>query len=227
MPRYRQADPPGESRHHGVCALFRVLWRSGGQAAWRDNPVCGGIYGLALREPYGVTGHIIPWNYPAQILGRTVGASLAAGNACVVKPAEDACLSVVRVAELALECGLPPGVFNVITGLGVEAGAALAAHDGHRSPVVHRLASGRLLDRAVRSRQSHTGGARTRRQVASDCVSLTQTWTKRFRWSSMRSCKMRVRPARLAAGCSSSGRSTIGPSACWANDLRRSRQDLA
>ena len=93
-------------------------------------PYAEGFTVFALREPYGVTGHIIPWNYPSQILGRTVGASLAAGNACVVKPAEDACLSVVRVAELALGCGLPPGVFNVITGLGVEAGAALAAHTG-------------------------------------------------------------------------------------------------
>ncbi len=93
-------------------------------------PYAEGFTVIGLREPYGVTGHIIPWNYPAQILGRTVAASLAAGNASVVKPAEDACLSVVRVAELALESGLPPGVFNVITGLGVEAGAALAAHEG-------------------------------------------------------------------------------------------------
>jgi aldehyde dehydrogenase (NAD+) len=93
-------------------------------------PYAEGFTVFALREPYGVTGHIIPWNYPAQILGRTVGASLAAGNACVVKPAEDACLSVVRIAELALDSGLPAGVFNVITGLGIEAGAALAAHTG-------------------------------------------------------------------------------------------------
>ncbi|MBV8655278.1 MAG: aldehyde dehydrogenase family protein [Candidatus Eremiobacteraeota bacterium] len=93
-------------------------------------PYSEGFTVFALREPYGVTGHIIPWNYPAQILGRTVGASLAAGNACVVKPAEDACLSVVRIAELALECGLPAGVFNVITGFGAEAGAALASHPG-------------------------------------------------------------------------------------------------
>jgi aldehyde dehydrogenase (NAD+) len=93
-------------------------------------PYANGFTVFALREPYGVTGHIIPWNYPAQILGRTVGASLAAGNSCVIKPAEDACLSVVRIAELALECGLPTGVFNVITGFGAEAGAALASHAG-------------------------------------------------------------------------------------------------
>ena len=93
-------------------------------------PFRTGFTVLTLREPYGVTGHIIPWNYPAQIMGRSVGASLAAGNACVVKPAEDASLSTLRVAELALEAGLPPGAFNVVTGLGAMAGAALSAHPG-------------------------------------------------------------------------------------------------
>jgi len=85
---------------------------------------------LTWREPHGVTGHIIPWNYPLQIFGRSVGGALAAGNACVVKPAEDACLSLLRVAELAAEIGLPPGALNIVTGLGREAGAALAMHRG-------------------------------------------------------------------------------------------------
>jgi aldehyde dehydrogenase (NAD+) len=83
-----------------------------------------------LREPHGVTGHIIPWNYPAQMLGRTIAPALAMGNATVLKPAEDACLSTLRVAELAMEAGLPPGAFNVVTGYGTEAGAALAGHEG-------------------------------------------------------------------------------------------------
>ncbi|WP_342050595.1 MULTISPECIES: aldehyde dehydrogenase family protein [unclassified Cupriavidus] len=83
---------------------------------------------LTVREPHGVTGHIIPWNYPLQIFGRSVGAALAAGNACVVKPAEDACLSLLRVAELAAEAGLPEGALNIVTGYGHEAGAALARH---------------------------------------------------------------------------------------------------
>jgi aldehyde dehydrogenase (NAD+) len=83
---------------------------------------------MVVREPCGVTGHIIPWNYPAQMFGRSVLASLAAGNAVVVKPAEDACQSVLMLAELALEAGVPPGVLNVVTGYGDEAGAALAAH---------------------------------------------------------------------------------------------------
>ncbi|MBO9679063.1 MAG: aldehyde dehydrogenase family protein [Acidovorax sp.] len=93
-------------------------------------PYTAGTTVMAIRVPHGVTGHIIPWNYPAQIFGRSVGAALAAGNACVVKPAEDACLTPLRVAALALECGLPRGALNVVCGLGSEAGAALAAHPG-------------------------------------------------------------------------------------------------
>jgi len=93
-------------------------------------PYSAGMTVLTVREPHGVTGHIIPWNYPMQIFGRSVGAALAAGNACVVKPAEDACLSILRVAELAAEVGFPDGALNIVTGLGSEAGAALAAHPG-------------------------------------------------------------------------------------------------
>ena len=93
-------------------------------------PYPDGYTVLTWREPHGVTGHVIPWNYPLQIFGRSVGGALAAGNACVVKPAEDACLSLLRVAELAAEAGLPAGALNVVTGLGTEAGAALVEHPG-------------------------------------------------------------------------------------------------
>lgn len=81
-----------------------------------------------VREPLGVTAHIIPWNYPAQMFGRSVAPALAMGNAVVVKPAEDACLSILRVAELAMEVGFPAGAVNIVTGLGEEAGAALSRH---------------------------------------------------------------------------------------------------
>ena len=93
-------------------------------------PYQTGMTVLTIREPHGVTGHIIPWNYPMQIFGRSVGAALAAGNACVVKPAEDACLTLLRVAELAAGVGFPAGALNIVTGYGAEAGAALAAHPG-------------------------------------------------------------------------------------------------
>lgn len=91
-------------------------------------PYEAGYTVLTVREPFGVTGHIIPWNYPAQVFGRSVIAALAAGNAVVVKPGEDACQSILGVARLAAEAGLPPGVLNVVTGYGAEAGAALAGH---------------------------------------------------------------------------------------------------
>jgi len=93
-------------------------------------PYGDGYTVLTWREPHGVTGHVIPWNYPLQIFGRSVGGALAAGNTCVVKPAEDACLSLLRVAELVAAAGLPDGALNIVTGLGAEAGAALVAHQG-------------------------------------------------------------------------------------------------
>jgi len=93
-------------------------------------PYQDGYSVLTWREPHGITGHIIPWNYPMQIFGRSVGGALAAGNVCVVKPAEDACLSLLRVAELAAEVGFPAGTINIVTGYGHEVGDALARHPG-------------------------------------------------------------------------------------------------
>ncbi|SFN18439.1 aldehyde dehydrogenase family protein [Variovorax sp. OV329] len=93
-------------------------------------PYQDGYSVFTWREPHGVTGHVIPWNYPMQIFGRSVGGALAAGNACVVKPAEDACLSLIRVAQLAAEAGFPPGAINIVTGYGHEVGDALARHPG-------------------------------------------------------------------------------------------------
>jgi aldehyde dehydrogenase (NAD+) len=93
-------------------------------------PYQNGYTVMTMREAHGVTGHIIPWNYPMQIFGRSVGAALAVGNATVVKPAEDACISLLRVAELAAEAGFPEGALNIVTGLGNEAGQALTQHPG-------------------------------------------------------------------------------------------------
>jgi len=91
-------------------------------------PYLDGYTVYTLREPHGVTGHIVPWNYPMQIIGRSVGAALAMGNAAVLKPAEDACLTALAFAELARRAGLADGALNVVSGLGAEAGAALSAH---------------------------------------------------------------------------------------------------
>lgn len=112
-----------------ACARYFEFYGGAADKIHGDTiPFLTGYQVMILREPRGVTCHIIPWNYPAQMFGRTIGASLAAGNAAVMKPAEEACLSVLRLAELALEAGIPPGVINVVTGLGEEAGAALTSH---------------------------------------------------------------------------------------------------
>ena len=90
-------------------------------------------YSVTLtREPLGVTAHIIPWNYPAQMFGRSLAPALAMGNAVVLKPSEDACMSCLAVTQLAMEVGFPAGAINVVTGLGSEAGSALTAHPGVR-----------------------------------------------------------------------------------------------
>ncbi len=85
---------------------------------------------FTLREPHGVTAHIIPWNYPMQIIGRSVVAALVTGNAAVLKPAEEACLTALEFARIADEAGLPAGALNVVPGRGEVAGAALAGHPG-------------------------------------------------------------------------------------------------
>ncbi len=114
-------------------ALARYLEFYGGAADkvhGQTLPFNNGYTALTIREPHGVTGHIVPWNYPMQIVGRSVGAALAMGNACVLKPAEEACLTVLAFARIAHEAGLPAGALNVVPGLGEEAGAALSAHRG-------------------------------------------------------------------------------------------------
>ncbi|MPW22546.1 aldehyde dehydrogenase family protein [Paraburkholderia sp. CNPSo 3157] len=91
-------------------------------------PFLDGYQVTVQREPRGVCGLIIPWNYPASMFGRTVAPALATGNTVVLKPAEDASMSCIRLAALAHEAGLPAGVLNLVTGLGEEAGAALSQH---------------------------------------------------------------------------------------------------
>jgi aldehyde dehydrogenase (NAD+) len=113
-------------------------------------PFANGYTALTLREPHGVTGHIVPWNYPMQIIGRSVGAALAMGNACVLKPAEEACLTALALGQIAAAAGLPPGALNIVPGLGEEAGAALCAHPGvaHLS-FTGSVATGRLVQTAA------------------------------------------------------------------------------
>jgi len=114
-------------------ALARYFEFYGGAADKLHGDVIPYLTGYSVsvvREPCGVVGHIIPWNYPAQMLGRTIAPALAMGNASIVKPAEDACMTSLRFAQIAAAAGLPDGALNIVTGYGREAGAALASHPG-------------------------------------------------------------------------------------------------
>lgn len=92
------------------------------------SPTGADNVGLIVREPAGVVGIVVPWNFPSNTLSWKIGPALAAGNSIVVKPAELSPLSALRYAELATEAGLPDGVFNVVPGLGHVTGKALGLH---------------------------------------------------------------------------------------------------
>lgn len=92
-------------------------------------PLGRGFVDFTLREPLGISAQIVPWNYPLRLASRGIAPALACGNVVVVKPAAEAGISIIRLAELAGEAGVPAGVFNVVTG-GRETGAALASHPG-------------------------------------------------------------------------------------------------
>lgn len=107
-----------------------VLGYFGGVAVEQKGevlPFGPGLFSYSTREPLGVVGSIIPWNSPLQLGCGKISMALATGNTLVLKPAEDAPLAILRLTELAADI-FPPGVFNVVTGTGDEAGAALAAH---------------------------------------------------------------------------------------------------
>ena len=119
-------------------------------------PYLNDFHVVVVHEPYGVTAHILPWNYPAQMFGRSVVPALAMGNAVVLKPSEDACLTPLAFCRIAEQAGLPAGALNVVTGLGEEAGAALTAHPDINfvtftgSPEVGRLVQRAAGDRLIK-----------------------------------------------------------------------------
>lgn len=116
-------------------------------------PIGEEVVAYTRREPHGVIGSVIAWNYPLQLLGRSIGPAIATGNASIVKPADETPRSAVRVAELALDAGLPAGVLNIVTGLGAEAGAAISEHPGiHHLTFIGSTAIGRRIAHAAADR---------------------------------------------------------------------------
>ena len=141
---------------------------------------------MVLREPYGVVGAISPWNYPLLMATWKIAPALAAGNTVVLKPAEQAPLSCLRLAELFIEAGGPPGVFNVVNGLGEEAGKALALHNDVRkitftgSTVVGKL----ILQYAGQSNMKQVAlecGGKTPQVFMADTEDLDRAVTAAYR----------------------------------------------
>lgn len=129
----RDVGKPLSQAYADVEAAARYFEFYGGAAdkvAGETIPIEDGLLNVTVLEPIGITVHIVPWNYPLQIIARSVGAALATGNAVIVKSAEDTPLSAHALAEWFAKSDLPKGIFQHLTGLGQEVGAPLVAHPG-------------------------------------------------------------------------------------------------
>ena len=145
------------------------------------------IFAYTLKQPIGVVGAIVPWNSPIVLTAMKLAPALAAGCSVVLKPAEDTSLTALRLGELLLEAGLPPGVLNIVTGLGEQAGAALAEHtDVDKIAFTGSTEVGKLIVNAVASPQRS--------------FSRTRIWSWRFRVLRMRSSSIPGRSAWQARG---------------------------
>ena len=112
----------------GVANTLRYYGGWADKLEGRTIPVRGSFLSYTLRQPVGVVGQIIPWNFPLLMMAWKLGPALACGNTVVMKPAEQTPLTALRMAELAAEAGLPAGVLNIVNGFGETAGAALCTH---------------------------------------------------------------------------------------------------
>ena len=114
----------------GASLVFDYYAGAANKVFGQTIPVSKPGIDLTLREPIGVVGLIVPWNFPLLMASWKVAPALAAGNTAILKPASYTPLTAIRLAELALEAGIPPGVLNVVTGPGGTVGASIAAHPG-------------------------------------------------------------------------------------------------
>lgn len=141
-----------------VLGAAEVLRYYGGVIAEQKGetlPLGPGLFSYSTREPLGVVGAIIPWNSPVVLAAVKIGMALGTGNTLVLKPAEDAPLAVIKIAELATDL-FPAGVFNVVTGTGIDAGAPLAAHPNvAKVSFTGSLEVGKLVGHAVADRIGH------------------------------------------------------------------------
>ena len=181
-------------------------------------PVAGGV-DLTFREPLGVVGLIVPWNFPLNIASWKLGPALACGNTVVLKPAELTPLSALRLAELALEAGIPEGVVNVVVGKGSVVGRRLVEHpDVAKIGFTGSTEVGRAVMRR-RRRDDQARHARARRQVGQRRSSPTPTSNAPPRPRRTPSSTTPARTAAHARASSSSAAPTTASPSC--SSMRR------
>ncbi len=133
-----------------VAAVLRYNAGAADKLEGTTIPQAPGCLDFTLMEPVGVTAHIVPWNYPLSMAIRSIAPALAAGCTCVLKPAEQSPLTAVALGELIAKAGFPPGVVNVVTGLGEEAGDPLVRHPLVRSiTFTGSVETGRIVMKAA------------------------------------------------------------------------------
>jgi len=126
-----QGKPITQARSdmNGAASYFEYYAGAADKLEGSSVPVGPDQIDFTLREPYGVSAQIVPWNFPGNLFARGVAPALVAGNTTVVKPAEQTPLSALRLAELCVQAGVPDGVVNVVPGFGEPAGATLSSHE--------------------------------------------------------------------------------------------------
>ena len=176
-------------------------------------PVAGGV-DMTFREPLGVVALIVPWNFPLNIASWKLGPALACGNTVVLKPAELTPLSALRLAELALEAGIPEGVVNVVVGPGRVVGQRLVEHpDVAKVAFTGSTEVGRsVMEGAAAHDQARHAGAR--RQVGERRLRGRRPREAQRQTLRTRSSTTQARTAAPARGSSSSARSTTASSSC-------------
>jgi aldehyde dehydrogenase (NAD+) len=127
-----QGKPVSQARsdYEGAARYFEYYAGAADKLEGTSVPVGADTIDFTMREPYGVSAQITPWNFPGNLFARGVAPALVAGNAVVVKPAEQTPLASLRLAELCEEAGVPDGVLNVVNGFGDPAGSTLTGHEG-------------------------------------------------------------------------------------------------
>ena len=130
-----------------TAATFRYFGGMADKVEGRIVPVESGFLNYVTREPLGVVGQIVPWNFPVMFTSWKMGPALAAGNTVVLKPAALTPLSALRIAQLMSNVGIPPGVVNIVPGAGALVGEYMAEHTGHRQDRLHRIDRGRPKNR--------------------------------------------------------------------------------